>query len=589
MKTQTHTHSYYTRSSTKGSQPTRPPLDPESKGSSSYGSTSTLIQREQAASGGSNRVFRVIHSPTPQESVDTHDERASKRIKNNREGVSPVPTYKTAATHSAPTSRKIPVAKAPKPASVQTRSSRIASQPCLVLSQAALWSTFKEHETEMILSTSGRSLFPLLTFEAKNLDPEAAYAIQLDFEKTTDRLRFHDGKWHEIVDGPLSEIHKSTHTTNTTRFATPAAHSTANATKPATRLDSPNSYMHPASFQLGRHWMADTISFSDVRLSNKDQSTLPARKTTGKRKFRSTTTDNNNEDNSNNTANTNVFTMQSFAKYRPRLRLIQRSVNGETVVSSTMFVFDEASFIAVTRYANKSIIALKTCNNPHARGFLKASQKTSLPRLISNKENIQLEEKNRIPTITPNRANKRPRLQSSKVDLKSPSVARSEIGGDVLVSEDTSQLEFFHKTPGSQATQSSGPWSDSLATAQQLQRDAVEYGVTNTLITATACLDRTHSMATEPLLTRFKLLLEATNYAKNALPSSAPISSPLALLAETANYHADNALPSSAPLSSPLALLAETADYHAIISSATRPSSSLALLADAAYYHAINF
>ncbi|KAF9357697.1 hypothetical protein BGX26_003275 [Mortierella sp. AD094] len=68
--------------------------------------------------------------------------------------------------------------------------------PALLLMDEDLWGKFHSQQNEMIITKSGRCLFPCLRFKAVNLDPEALYTIRLDFEMIDPRrFRFCNGEW----------------------------------------------------------------------------------------------------------------------------------------------------------------------------------------------------------------------------------------------------------------------------------------------------------------------------------------------------------------------------------------------------------
>ncbi|XP_059366308.1 T-box transcription factor T-A-like [Carassius carassius] len=108
----------------------------------------------------------------------------------------------------------------------------------LSLEDAELWSKFKELTNEMIVTKTGRRMFPVLRASVTGLDPNAMYSVLLDFVAAdNNRWKYVNGEW---VPGGKPE---------------PQSPSCV--------------YIHPDSPNFGAHWMKAPISFSKVKLSNK--------------------------------------------------------------------------------------------------------------------------------------------------------------------------------------------------------------------------------------------------------------------------------------------------------------------------------
>ncbi|KAF9130755.1 hypothetical protein BGW39_002712 [Mortierella sp. 14UC] len=268
-----------------------------------------------------------------------------------------------------------------QPSSTNSGHLQYVPSPELVLSKVGLWREFCDQDNEMILTKRGRHLFPLLQFEALHLNPDEYYSIRLDFEKlTSNRLRCKEGKW-ESVDLPQHshDAHSSGGVDFQDSSIQPGTHSALIH----------ESYTHPDSFQLGSHWMAGTILFSDVRLTNKakpqsgvdkkaNKPQSSVKKGADKHKHDTDATHHvSNIGNSHKGRNidhtsstdTNLFHMVSFHKYRPRLCLIRQMNNGTTtILTETYQAFAEADFVAVTQYHNAKVTELKKRHNPHAWG-----------------------------------------------------------------------------------------------------------------------------------------------------------------------------------------------------------------------------
>ncbi|KAG9067779.1 hypothetical protein KI688_011366 [Linnemannia hyalina] len=242
-------------------------------------------------------------------------------------------------------------------------------QPKVLLLDSDLWAQFDEHQNEMIITTSGRCLFPSLRFNVFNLNPDAYYSFCLEFEMLTpNRFRFSNGAW-KAVRSPKNIDDSST------AIATAASDHKG------------ETYTHPDQLKLGSHWMANPISFAKAKLANKAKSQPTVAKkalklnsistSSSKRKADSTSATNSNDgpgrshsqplgDSHNDT---NVFHMESFHKYRPRVVLTELAKDSNEILSTTAYTFDLATYMAVTRYENENVNDLKKSFNPHARAF----------------------------------------------------------------------------------------------------------------------------------------------------------------------------------------------------------------------------
>ncbi|TMS18671.1 Brachyury protein-like protein A [Larimichthys crocea] len=108
----------------------------------------------------------------------------------------------------------------------------------LTLDDADLWTKFKELTNEMIVTKTGRRMFPVLRASVSGLDPNAMYSVLLDFVAAdNNRWKYVNGEW---VPGGKPE---------------PQSPSCV--------------YIHPDSPNFGAHWMKAPVSFSKVKLSNK--------------------------------------------------------------------------------------------------------------------------------------------------------------------------------------------------------------------------------------------------------------------------------------------------------------------------------
>ncbi|XP_028835857.1 T-box transcription factor T-A-like [Denticeps clupeoides] len=108
----------------------------------------------------------------------------------------------------------------------------------VALEDAELWMNFKELTNEMIVTKTGRRMFPVLRVSVSGLDPNAMYSVLLDFVAAdSNRWKYVNGEW---LPGGKPE---------------PQSPSCV--------------YIHADSPNFGAHWMKAPVSFSKVKLSNK--------------------------------------------------------------------------------------------------------------------------------------------------------------------------------------------------------------------------------------------------------------------------------------------------------------------------------
>uniref|UniRef100_A0ABD2XPK3 T-box domain-containing protein n=1 Tax=Trichogramma kaykai TaxID=54128 RepID=A0ABD2XPK3_9HYME len=194
-----------------------------------------------------------------------------------------------------------------------------------------LWDKFNELGTEMIITKTGRRMFPTCRVSFSGLRPDGRYAVLMDIVPVDEkryRYAYHRSCW--LVAGK----------------ADPPA--------PA-RL-----YVHPDSPFTGEQLRKQVVSFEKVKLTNNDMDKH------------------------------GHLVLNSMHKYQPRIHLVKRSDSGgnsdpiedlERELHKT-FVFPEAIFTAVTAYQNQLITKLKIDSNPFAKGFRDSSRLTDFERLV---------------------------------------------------------------------------------------------------------------------------------------------------------------------------------------------------------------
>ncbi|XP_022238392.1 T-box transcription factor TBX20-like [Limulus polyphemus] len=186
-----------------------------------------------------------------------------------------------------------------------------------------LWEKFHELGTEMIITKSGRRMFPTLRISFSGVDAQTKYAVLLDIVPVDNkryRYAYHRSSW--LVAGK------------------------ADPPSPA-RI-----YLHPDSPFTGDQLKKQVVSFEKVKLTNNDMDKQ------------------------------GHIVLNSMHKYQPRIHLVKlRSDHSnpphitdlETEQTRT-YVFPETVFTAVTAYQNQLITKLKIDSNPFAKGFRDSSR-----------------------------------------------------------------------------------------------------------------------------------------------------------------------------------------------------------------------
>ncbi|CAH0753328.1 unnamed protein product [Bemisia tabaci] len=184
------------------------------------------------------------------------------------------------------------------------------------LSNKPLWDQFHQHHNEMIITKTGRRMFPSLQLEVSGLDPEARYFVMLEMSLSSgSRFKYSKSEWLPVgnAEPQLS---------------------------PQTRIA-----LHPDSPARGSYWTSQPILFNKIRLTN------------------------NTMDQAGN------IILTSMHKYLPCIHIVKASNLLAIPWSPTaVFSFKETEFTAVTAYQNDAITKLKIDNNPFAKGFRETGQ-----------------------------------------------------------------------------------------------------------------------------------------------------------------------------------------------------------------------
>nr|QFQ66866.1 T-box 2/3c protein [Schmidtea mediterranea] len=185
----------------------------------------------------------------------------------------------------------------------------IKDDPKVELIDRDLWEQFHAYGTEMVITKSGRRMFPPYKVQVSGLDKRAKYIMLMDVVAVDDcRYKFHNNQW--MVAGKADpEMPK-------------------------------RMYIHPDSPTTGEQWMQKIISFHKLKLTN-------------------------------NISDKHGFTiLNSMHKYQPRFHLVRANDIMRLPYSTfRSYVFKETQFIGVTAYQNEKITQLKIDHNPFAKGF----------------------------------------------------------------------------------------------------------------------------------------------------------------------------------------------------------------------------
>ncbi|KAI5608324.1 T-box 2a, partial [Silurus asotus] len=185
----------------------------------------------------------------------------------------------------------------------------VEDDPKVTLEAKELWDQFHKIGTEMVITKSGRRMFPPYKVRVNGLDKKAKYILLMDIVAADDcRYKFHNSRW--MVAGKADpEMPK-------------------------------RMYIHPDSPATGEQWMAKPVTFHKLKLTN-------------------------------NISDKHGFTiLNSMHKYQPRFHIVRANDILKLPYSTfRTYVFPETDFIAVTAYQNDKITQLKIDHNPFAKGF----------------------------------------------------------------------------------------------------------------------------------------------------------------------------------------------------------------------------
>ncbi|XP_063448820.1 T-box transcription factor TBX3-like isoform X1 [Mytilus trossulus] len=223
--------------------------------------------------------------------------------------------------------------------------SEIHDDPKVELEGKELWDQFHSMGTEMVITKSGRRMFPPYKVRVSGLDKRAKYILLMDTVPLDDcRYKFHNSRW--VVAGKADpEMPK-------------------------------RMYIHPDSPSTGEQWMQKVVSFHKLKLTN-------------------------NISDKHGFVSYHFTILNSMHKYQPRFHLVRANDILKLPYSSFQtYVFKETHFIAVTAYQNEKVTQLKINHNPFAKGFRDqtGTGKREKKRHISSSSSQQLVSSDREQT-----------------------------------------------------------------------------------------------------------------------------------------------------------------------------------------------
>uniref|UniRef100_A0A0N5AQI6 T-box domain-containing protein n=1 Tax=Syphacia muris TaxID=451379 RepID=A0A0N5AQI6_9BILA len=131
----------------------------------------------------------------------------------------------------------VELSELPQPLPPVVQDDGVRDTPKAELDDKALWDEFSKIGTEMVITKSGRRIFPAIKVKVSGLDKRSKYILLLDIVPADEcRYKFHNSRW--MVAGKADpEMPK--------------------------RL-----YVHPDSPATGEHWMAKGANFHKLKLTN---------------------------------------------------------------------------------------------------------------------------------------------------------------------------------------------------------------------------------------------------------------------------------------------------------------------------------
>ncbi|KAG9466241.1 hypothetical protein GDO78_016977 [Eleutherodactylus coqui] len=205
---------------------------------------------------------------------------------------------------------------------------RLPGNVKMTLENRDLWKQFHTIGTEMIITKSGRRMFPQCKVSITGLEADGKYVLLADIVPV-DNSRY---KWQEDHWEPSGRAEP--------------------------RLPE-RVYIHPDSPAPGSHWMKQAISFHKIKLTN------------------------------NTLDQMGHIILHSMHRYQPRFHIVRaQDVFSRRWGGCSSFTFPETMFLTVTAYQNEKITQLKIQTNPFAKGFREDGLKNKRDRSVRVKRKL---------------------------------------------------------------------------------------------------------------------------------------------------------------------------------------------------------
>ncbi|XP_053326521.1 T-box transcription factor TBX6-like [Spea bombifrons] len=277
---------------------------------------------------------------------------------------------------------------------------RLPGNVKMTLENRDLWKEFHAIGTEMIITKSGRRMFPQCKVSVSGLEPEGKYLLLADVVPV-DNSRY---KWQEDHWEP------------------------SGGAEP--RLPE-RVYIHPDSPASGAHWMKQPISFHKMKLTN------------------------------NTLDQMGHIILHSMHRYQPRFHIVRaQDVFSRRWGGCSSFTFPETMFLTVTAYQNEKITQLKIQTNPFAKGFREDGMKTKRDRSARAKRKAAAgvdQEQEPFEAFLPTAECKRPLYSGPCDSTLSEELDISGGLGIPLPSPDCSFHPITPPTPGPPSADASDP------------------------------------------------------------------------------------------------------------------------------------
>ncbi|KAI5638717.1 t-box domain-containing protein [Phthorimaea operculella] len=193
-------------------------------------------------------------------------------------GALPPPPYLPAALAAAAAlSAPCPLLKPPPPpyAPLPPDDDGVVDDPKVTLEGKDLWEKFHKLGTEMVITKSGRQMFPQMKFRVSGLDAKAKYILLLDIVAADDyRYKFHNRRMFPAFKVRVSGLDKKAKyillmdivAADDCRYK---FHNSRWMVAGKADPEMPKRmYIHPDSPSTGEQWMQKVVSFHKLKLTN---------------------------------------------------------------------------------------------------------------------------------------------------------------------------------------------------------------------------------------------------------------------------------------------------------------------------------